>query len=347
MQRRALRPWVGTSSAGTLGRARRPEPPAGPHRAPPPGLPAMPYPVRTAEPHRPASGEVSSRRRPRGGTAPWGNTVSETSILSVHAPRRRPRWRRMPTLLGLLALLLPPVVGLGAGTAHAGTSPYGRTLAVEGLADPDIYKVDDNLYFLSGTSSQNFVHLHLDRPADVQPAAPLQPERVRRPLRLLQPVGAGPGQAGRPVRAVLRGRSGGQGRALPGGQQRADDLLRDGAGHEQRHAVRHAPRDQRGHLVPRTYVPMGCPSDGCDRAMRLDPSVYSDGSRRWMHYTWFDPGAGSVVSAFPLNEPANVIEVARPSRRPNSGSTRRPPSSATTAGTTSSTPPATTGASTA
>ena len=67
-----------------------------------------------------------------------------------------------------------------------------------------------------------------------------------------------------------------------------------------------------GTSYPRTYVPMGCPSDGCDRAMRLDPSVYSDGSRRWMHYTWFDPGAGSVVSAFPLDEPANVIEVARP-----------------------------------
>jgi hypothetical protein len=88
--------------------------------------------------------------------------MSHTSSLRVRAPgRRRPPCRLpAPTLLGLLAVLLPLLAGVGAVPAHADTSPYGRRLAVEGLADPDIYKVDDDLYFLSGTSPQDVLPIY-------------------------------------------------------------------------------------------------------------------------------------------------------------------------------------------
>jgi beta-xylosidase len=219
----------------------------------------------------------------------------------------------MPRLLGLLALLLPPLVGLGAGTAHADPSPYGRTLAVEGLADPDIYKVDDNLYFLSGTSSQNFLPIYTS--TDLLTFSLLRrydpsayddrydycnqwaPDLDRRDGEYVLYFVAARVDKGTPCPASNSDQT-----IFYATAPDANDDMEFGTPHEINAGTSH----------PRTYVTKGCPSDGCDRAMRLDPSVYSDGDRRWMHYTWFDPVAGSVVSAFPLDDPAHVIHVARP-----------------------------------
>jgi beta-xylosidase len=237
--------------------------------------------------------------------------MSDEKSRHVHAPRRR---RAAALALALLAVLLPLLFGVGAGAAHADVSPYGRSLAVAGLADPDIYKVDDNLYFLSGTSSEDFLPIYtstdlltftlLNRydpdafDPDHRYCREWAPELTR--------------QGNQYVLYFVASRVDEDSSCPSNDSQQTifyatapDANMQFGAPQEINEDTTH----------PRTYETKDCPTDGCENAMRLDPSVYSDGARLWMHYTWFDPTAGTVVSAFPLDAPDEVFEVTRPTRK--------------------------------
>ena len=250
-----------------------------------------------------------------------------TSTSRVRGPGcRRPRCRRRaPTLLGLLAVLLPLLVDVGAVPAQAESSPYGRQLVVEGLADPDVYKVDDDLYFLSGTS-----------PEDVLPIYTSTDLRTFSLLRRYDPSEHDPlydycrhwapdldRQGDEYVLYFVANRVT-EGEPCPSEDSAptifyATAPATDG---EMQFGAPHTIDGDTGH--PRTHVTAGCPADGCDKAMRLDPSVYSDGSRRWMHYTWFLAEGGNVVSAYPLDAPEELFEVTRPTTPAEQGVNEAP-----------------------
>jgi beta-xylosidase len=248
-----------------------------------------------------------------------------TSTLRVRGPgRRRPRCRRQaPTLLGLLAVLLPLLVGVGAAPAQAESSPYGRQLVVEGLADPDVYKVDDDLYFLSGTS-----------PEDVLPIYTSTDLRTFSLLRRYDPSEHDPlhdycrhwapdldRQGDEYVLYFVATRVT-EGEPCPSEDSAPTIFYATAPDDEMQFGAPHTIDGDTGH--PRTYVTAGCPADGCDKAMRLDPSVYSDGSRRWMHYTWFLAEGGNVVSAYPLDAPEELFEVTRPTTPAEQGVNEAP-----------------------
>ncbi|WP_369132001.1 family 43 glycosylhydrolase [Modestobacter sp. I12A-02662] len=235
--------------------------------------------------------------------------MSDSKHRHVHAPRRR----CLPALaLALLAALLPQLVGVGA--AHADIAPYGRTLAVEGLADPDIYKVDDNLYFMSGTSSQDFLPIYTS--TDLQTFSLLHrydPDALDPDHRYCREWAPELTRQGTDYVLYFVASRVDKGTPCPSGDSQQtifyatapDAGMQFGAPDEINEDTTH----------PRTHDTKDCPDDGCENAMRLDPSVYSDGTRQWMHYTWFDPADGTVVSAFPLDAPDEVFEVTRPSRQ--------------------------------
>jgi beta-xylosidase len=248
-----------------------------------------------------------------------------TSTPRVRGPgRRRPRGRRQaPTLLGLLAVLLPLLVGVGAVPAQAESSPYGRQLVVEGLADPDVYKVDDDLYFLSGTS-----------PEDVLPIYTSTDLRTFSLLRRYDPSEHDPlhdycrqwapdlsRQDDEYVLYFVATRVT-EGEPCPSEDSAPTIFYATAPDDEMQFGAPHTIDGDTGH--PRTYVTAGCPADGCDKAMRLDPSVYSDGSRRWMHYTWFLAEGGNVVSAYPLDAPEELFEVTRPTTPAEQGVNEAP-----------------------
>jgi hypothetical protein len=227
--------------------------------------------------------------------------------------RRRPRCRQARTLLGLLAVLLPLLAGVGSVPAHAESSPYGRQLAVEGLADPDVYKVDDDLYFLSGTSPQDVLPIYTS--TDLQTFSllrrydPSEHDPLHDYCRHWAPDLDKQGDD-----YVLHFVAN---RVAKGEPCPSDDsaptifyATAPATNDDMQFGAPHTIDGDTGH--PRTYVTPGCPADGCDKAMRLDPSVYFDGSRRWMHYTWFLPEGGNVVSAYPLDAPEELFEVTRP-----------------------------------
>jgi beta-xylosidase len=228
-------------------------------------------------------------------------------------------------VFALLAVLLPSVMGVGAGAAHAATVPYGRTLAVEGLADPDIYKVDDNLFFLSGTSSRDFLPIYTS--TDLQTFTLLNrydPDEFDSRYQYCN-VWA-PDLDKQDGEYVLYFSASRVERDSPCPSSDSEQTIFYATAPDTNDAMQfgtpHSINEDTSY--PRTYVTAGCPADGCDHAMRLDPSVYSDGSRRWMHYTWFDPAFGAAVSAFPLDAPGKVFEVTRPTRPAEQGVNEAP-----------------------
>jgi GH43 family beta-xylosidase len=237
--------------------------------------------------------------------------MSDTKRRHGRAPRRR----SVPALaLALLVVLLPSL--FGAGAAQADVAPFGRVLAVQGLADPDVYKVNDNLYFLSGTSSEDFLPIYTS--TDLQTFTLLRrydPDAVDPDHHYCREWAPELNKQGSDYVLYFVASRVAKGRSCPSrdSQQTIFYAAAPATNNDMQFGPPHAINAATTH--PRTYETKDCPTDGCEDAMRLDPSVYSDGSRLWMHYTWFDPSAGAVVSAFPLDAPEEVFEVTRPSRQ--------------------------------
>jgi hypothetical protein len=58
--------------------------------------------------------------------------------------------------------------------------------------------------------------------------------------------------------------------------------------------------------APRSVGGTDCPADGCDKAMRIDPSLFRDTDGRvYVSYTWYNPGNHNAT--FALDNPTNII----------------------------------------
>ncbi|MGR6965107.1 family 43 glycosylhydrolase [Geodermatophilus sp. URMC 61] len=241
--------------------------------------------------------------------------MPDSSTLRVRGPgRRRPRCRRQAlALLGLFAVLLPLLAGVGAVPTHAESSPYGRELAVAELADPDVYKVDDNRYFLSGTSPQDDLPIYTS--TDLRTFSLLRrydPNEHDSLHHYCHQWAPDLDKQGDDYVLHFVANRVAKGEPCPSDDSAPTIFYATApATHDDmQFGAPHPLNEHTGY--PRTYVTAGCPADGCDKAMRLDPSVYFDGSRRWMHYTWFLPEGGNAVSAYPLDAPEELFEVTRP-----------------------------------
>lgn len=65
-----------------------------------------------------------------------------------------------------------------------------------------------------------------------------------------------------------------------------------------------------GTNLPRSYTSSGCPPQGCDRAIRIDSSVYKHMGGDWFFYTWFT--RGNNIAAFPMSRPNAVYNILTP-----------------------------------
>lgn len=71
--------------------------------------------------------------------------------------------------------------------------------------------------------------------------------------------------------------------------------------------------------LPRSDVTRGCPTEGCNHAIRIDADLSRATDPGWFFYTWFD--RGNNVSAFRLDAPDRVRDILRP--YPNYANPRR------------------------
>ncbi|RKH60250.1 glycoside hydrolase family 43 protein [Corallococcus llansteffanensis] len=184
-----------------------------------------------------------------------------------------------------------------------------RLLLVPGLADPDVYKENDDLFFLSGTGNGGVLPLYESND--------LTTFRFKRDYNpsLADPTydycflwapdlnkSSGAYQLHFSAHRVPNGAA-----CPPAGQEvttfvaTAPDLnLNFGA-----------PQPLNANTTwPRTSTATGCLPQGCNRNIRIDSATYNDTTARWFFYVWFD--RGNNISSFNTAAPGTVYNHAGP-----------------------------------
>jgi len=212
----------------------------------------------------------------------------------------------------------PDATGLDATASDAGPEGGGaagfraaRELVMSHLADPDVFKVSDDLFLLTGTGTTTSFDIHAS--SDLQT---FQLKTTYAPSSL-------PGSAydycwmwapelwqgadGK-YRIAFSAHRVAKGAACPPSNQDvttfyavADDLQ-----------LQFGPPQPFDNPVgtPRTTPQQGCPSDGCINAIRIDSAVWGV-QDPWLFYVWFS--AGNHVASFPLGAPSQVVHNFDPS----------------------------------
>lgn len=187
---------------------------------------------------------------------------------------------------------------------------YGRrTLLVPGMADPDVYKEHDDLFFLSGTGNgwqlpiyetRDLTSFQLKRSYDPSVADPVYDYCFLWAPDLGKYEGVY--QLYFSAHRVPNGAA-----CPPSGQEvttfvaTAPDLnLQFGA-----------PQPINANTTwPRTSTGTGCLPQGCNRNIRIDSATFNDTSGRWFFYVWFD--RGNNISSFNTAAPGTVYNHAGP-----------------------------------
>jgi len=61
---------------------------------------------------------------------------------------------------------------------------------------------------------------------------------------------------------------------------------------------------------PQSSVSPECVLDGCEKTIRIDSALFNDSGTEWFFWTWFQEG--NYISSIKMNEPANVINNFQP-----------------------------------
>lgn len=215
------------------------------------------------------------------------------------------------------ALLFASALSLfSAGAGAVENDPDLERLLIQGsLADPDVLKVNDDLFFLSGTL-----------PSSRQRELPIYESNDLRTFRLKKtynPSSLDPqfdyctlwapdlslqGDVYDLYFSATRVR---KGQACPGTDQPTTFFAR-ASGTDLHFSPAQPVRPNLS--GPRSIFSPTCPSDGCRNAIRIDSAVVEDDDSRWLFYVWFENG--NNISAFRMNDPFAIYDIAGPARFP-------------------------------
>jgi hypothetical protein len=192
----------------------------------------------------------------------------------------------------------------GSSCATRGSNFYARSLLVPGLADPDVYKENDDLFFLTGTGDARTVPLYETND--------LSSFRFKRGY---DPSVADPAYDYCMIWAPDLGKYNGtynlyfsaqrvpNGMACPASGQ---DVTTFVASAPDLNLAFGAPRPINPNTTyPRTTTPSGCTTQGCNRNIRIDSATFTDTTGHWLYYVWFD--RGNNISSFNVATPATTL----------------------------------------
>ena len=193
---------------------------------------------------------------------------------------------------------------VGGRCEGRGEDFYARTLLLPGIADPDIYKEHDDLFFLTGTG--NTVTLPIFASTDLETFVE---------KRIYDPSASDPNHdycfVWAPDLAFYEGayhlhfsaHQVGKGAACPPGAGQEVTTFHAAAGSlELEFGAPELIHDGTG--LPRSRVASGCPQEGCSRAIRIDSAVVTEGAERWLFYVWFQ--GGNNIAGFRASAPETV-----------------------------------------
>ena len=178
-----------------------------------------------------------------------------------------------------------------------------RTLLVPGLADPDVYKEHDDLFFLSGTGngwllpiyeSNDLATFRFKRDYNPSQADPTYDYCFLWAPDLNKSNGA--------YQLHFSAHRVPNGAACPPANQ---DVTTFVATAPDLNFHFGAPQPLNANTtLPRTSTAPGCLPQGCNRNIRIDAATYNDTTARWFFYVWFD--RGNNIASFNTAAPGTV-----------------------------------------
>ncbi|NUP10448.1 MAG: family 43 glycosylhydrolase [Polyangiaceae bacterium] len=189
---------------------------------------------------------------------------------------------------------------------------YSRSLVMPGLADPDVYKENDDQFFLSGTLTGNSLPIYsstdlraFDLAADYAPSA-VDPSFDYCYLwapDLSKHEGI--------YHLYFSAHRVSKGAACPPGSGQDVTTFHTTAT-DTTFAFGPPELVNDGTTFPRSRIASGCPGDGCSQVIRIDSALVDDGADQWLFYVWFQ--GGNNVSSFRSSDPGTVVHNAGPAR---------------------------------
>ncbi len=195
---------------------------------------------------------------------------------------------------------------LGEQCDTKGSDYHRRSLLVSGLADPDIYKEDDNAFFLTGTApgartlpiyqSSDLLSFHETAVYDPSATDPAHdychvwaPDLSKYDGRYdlffsahqVEKDATCPPPSGQTVTTF---------------HVSAPDLD---------FAFGIPELVDNGPGLPASRIASGCLSAGCEQTIRIDSAAYDDGVDRWFFYVWFQ--GGNNIAAYRFSDPGTLI----------------------------------------
>ncbi|WP_239469982.1 family 43 glycosylhydrolase [Archangium violaceum] len=192
---------------------------------------------------------------------------------------------------------------VGSSCATRGANFYSRSLLVPGMADPDVYKENDDLFFLSGTGDGRTLPIYetndlssfrLKRSYDASAADPTYDYCMLWAPDL--------GKYNGVYYLYFSAQRVPNGMACPATGQ---DVTTFVASAPDLNLNFGAPQPINPNTTyPRTTIGSACTPQGCNRNIRIDSATFNDTSGRWLFYVWFD--RGNNISSFNLAAPGTV-----------------------------------------
>ncbi|WP_246137571.1 family 43 glycosylhydrolase [Myxococcus llanfairpwllgwyngyllgogerychwyrndrobwllllantysiliogogogochensis] len=187
---------------------------------------------------------------------------------------------------------------------------YGRrTLLAPGMADPDVYKEHDDLFFLSGTGNGWQLPIY-----ETRDLTSFQLKRSYDPS-VVDPVydycflwAPDLGKYDGVYQLYFSAHRVPNGAACPPSGQEVTTFVATAPDVNLQFG---APQPINANTTwPRTSTGTACLPQGCNRNIRIDSATFNDTSGRWFFYVWFD--RGNNISSFNTAAPGTVYNHAGP-----------------------------------
>lgn len=230
--------------------------------------------------------------------------------------RSRPSWQCLAHV--------PLAVLLGCGGAQEVAGPaepslasvkspvasgWERTLVQSGLADPDIYKENDDLFFLTGTGDAQSIPLYQTTDLTTfQLKRSYNPSAVDPVYDYCMVWAPDFNKANGVYTLTFSAQRVPNGAACPASGQ---DVTTFTATAPDLNLAFGVPQPINPNTTyPRSNISSGCVKEGCNYTVRIDSATYNDVSGRWFFYVWFNQG--NNISAFNTAAPATVYNITGP-----------------------------------
>jgi GH43 family beta-xylosidase len=233
--------------------------------------------------------------------------------------RTRPSWQSL-SFLSLAAVLgcggAQEGVGEAAGVAPRSeasalaASGWERSLVVSGMADPEVYKENDDLFFLSGTGDGKTLPIYETNDLTTfRLKRSYNPSAVDGVYDYCMLWAPDLNKVNGAYVLTFSAQRVPNGAACPASGQ---EVTTFSASAPDLNLAFGAPQlINPNTTLPRSNIKTGCVAEGCNRTVRIDSMTYNDAtSGRWFFYVWFD--RGNNISAFNAAAPGTVYNVAGP-----------------------------------